>query len=117
MYKNFSSYAITHAMSGGLLEPLRQMILRIEVVHHETDPAGDEDQDDRDDFTHKRDGLLGNVDDGEDGQNDADKVNDGTHGWNYAKCFTMFVLPKLRKSRGNANIFFLILRAYKPEHP
>jgi hypothetical protein len=63
-----------------LLEPLGEMILRVEVVNHEADPAGDEDQDAGDDLTHEGDGLLDDVDDGEDGEDQADEVNDGTHG-------------------------------------
>ena len=53
---------------------------RVEVVNHEADPAGDEDQDAGDDLTHEGDGLLDDVDDGEDGEDQADEVNDGTHG-------------------------------------
>ena len=42
------------------------MVLRVEVVDHEADPAGDEDQDDGDDFAHGADGLLEDVEDGDD---------------------------------------------------
>ena len=62
-----------------LLEPLGQVILGVEVVDDEADPAGDEHQDDRDDLAHEGDGLLNDVEDGEDGKDDADDVNDGTH--------------------------------------
>ena len=64
----------------GLLEPLGEVILRVEVVNDEADPAGDEDQDGGDDFAHEGDGLLDDVEDREDGEDDTDDVNDGTHG-------------------------------------
>ena len=56
------------------------MILRVEVVDGETNPAGDEHQDAGNHFAHEGDGLLDDVDDGEDREDEADKVNDGTHG-------------------------------------
>ena len=56
------------------------MILRVEVVDDEADPAGDEDQDAGDDLAHEGDGLLDDVDDGENGKDQTDPVNDGTHG-------------------------------------
>ena len=55
------------------------MILGVEVVHGEADPAGDEDQDAGDDFAHGGDGLLEDVKNRDDGEDDADDVNDGTH--------------------------------------
>ena len=63
----------------GLLEPLGEMVLRVEVVDDDAHPAGDEDQDDGDHFAHGADGLLEDVEDGEDGEDDADDVDDGTH--------------------------------------
>ena len=56
------------------------MILRVEVVDDEADPAGDEHQDAGNNLAHEGDGLLEDVDDGEDREDEADKVNDGTHG-------------------------------------
>ena len=62
-----------------LLEPLGEVILRVEVVHHEADPAGDEHQDAGDDLAHEGDGLLDDVEDGEDREDQTDEINDGTH--------------------------------------
>ena len=66
---------------ASLLEPLGEVILRVEVVHDEADPAGDEDQDDGDDLSDDGDGFLENVDDREDGKDDTDDVNEGSHGF------------------------------------
>ena len=56
------------------------MILRVEVVHGEAYPAGDEHQDAGDDLAHDGDGLLDDVDDGEDREDQTDVVNNGTQG-------------------------------------
>ena len=63
-----------------LLEPLGEVVLRVEVVHHEADPAGDEHQDAGDDLAHEGDGLLDDVEDGEDREDQTDEIDDGTHG-------------------------------------
>ena len=63
----------------GLLEPLGQVILGVEIVNGQADPAGNEDQDDGDDLSDDGNRLLGDVDDGEDGEDDTDDVNDGSH--------------------------------------
>ena len=55
------------------------MILGVEIVNDEADPAGDEHQDAGNDLAHGGDGFLEDVDDGEDRQDKADDVNDGTH--------------------------------------
>ena len=65
---------------GALLEPLGEVVLGVEVVDDEADPAGDEDQDDGDDLSDGGDRFLDDVKDGEDGKDYADDVNDGTHG-------------------------------------
>ena len=56
------------------------MVLRVEVIDDEADPAGGEHEHGADDLTHEGDGLLDDVEDGEDGEDDADDVNEGTHG-------------------------------------
>ena len=63
-----------------LLEPLGEVVLRVEVVDDEADPAGDEHENDGDDLAHGADGLLEDVEDGDDSEDDADDVDDGTHG-------------------------------------
>ena len=49
-----------------LFEPLGKVILCVKVVHDQTDPARDEDEDDADGFSDKGDGLLEDVKNGED---------------------------------------------------
>ena len=63
-----------------LLEPLGEVVLRVEVVDDEADPAGDEHQDAGDDLAHEGDGLLDDVEDGEDREDQTDEIDDGTHG-------------------------------------
>ena len=66
--------------SGDLLEPLGEVILGIEVVHGETDPAGDEDEHDGDDLTDEGNRFLDDVENSENREDDTDDVNDGSHG-------------------------------------
>ena len=63
-----------------LLEPLGDVILRVEVVNDESDPTGAEHEDGADDLSDDGDGFLEDVDDGEDGKDDTDDVDDGSHG-------------------------------------
>ena len=65
--------------SGDLLEPLGEVILGIEVVDDEADPAGGEHEDGGDDLADGGDRLLDDVKDGEDGEDDADDVDEGSH--------------------------------------
>ena len=55
------------------------MVLGVEEVDDEADPAGGQDEDPRDDFADQGDRLLADVNDGEDGKDQADEVNDSSH--------------------------------------
>ena len=55
------------------------MVLRVQVVHGEADPAGAQHEDGGDDLSDDGDRFLEDVDDGENGKDDAGNVNDGTH--------------------------------------
>ena len=61
----------------GLLEPLGEVILGEEVVDEESDPAGDENEHDGDDFAYGGDGFLEDVKDGKDREDDTGNVDDG----------------------------------------
>ncbi len=63
------------ALPRPLLEPLSNVVLRVEEVDQEADPAGGEHQDGADDFTHEGDGLLEDVENGDDGQYEADEID------------------------------------------
>ena len=62
-----------------LLEPLGEMVLGVEVVNDQANPAGGQHEDGGDNLSDKGNRFLDDVDDGEDGKDDADDVDDGTH--------------------------------------
>ena len=63
----------------GLFEPVGDMVLGVEVVHEQADPARRQDYDGADDLSDQRDGFLENVDDGEDRKDQTDEIDDGSH--------------------------------------
>ena len=62
-----------------LFEPLGEAIPGKEIVHGQADPAGSENDDGGDNLAHEGDGLLEDVDDGEDCENNANNVNECCH--------------------------------------
>ena len=62
-----------------LFKPLDEMVLGPQVVDGKADPAGQKDDNGRNDFSGKGNGLLEDVKDGQNGENDADNVNNSGH--------------------------------------
>ena len=58
-----------------LLKPLYNVVLCVQVVNCQANPAGSEDKDCADDFSNDADGLLEDVDDCQDGQYKTYEVN------------------------------------------
>lgn len=61
---------------SSLLEPLGEMVLGIQIVNCQANPARCEHEDGGDNLAYEGDGFLENVEDGDDGKNYANDVND-----------------------------------------
>jgi hypothetical protein len=57
------------------------VVLGIQVIDQQADPAGDQYEDRADDLADDADGLLEDVKDGEDGKDETDNVNDRRHNY------------------------------------
>ena len=90
------------------------MVLRVEIIHGEANPAGDQDQDDGDDLAHEGDGLLDDVEDREDREDNADDVDDGTHGFGSFIKWLNVHFPKNTKNNRKSKHIFPIFAGLKP---
>ena len=72
-------YFLTLQPKGLLFEPFDEMVLGIEEIHGEADPAGGQDDDGGNDLPDKGDGLLDDVQNGDDRKDNTDDVNDACH--------------------------------------
>ena len=98
---------IQFATPIALLEPLGDVILRVEVVDDEADPAGAEHEDGADDLSDDGDGFLENVNDGEDGKDDTDDVDDGSHGFGLLSVKRSFAKIKKKSRHIQAHFSYL----------